>query len=154
MIAVRENRRVGIEMIASILLKTSTSCALSVLTTCTTQLVVPEKRKILMFSVNVWGRTWFLAAPFVNYLKEFGRVVPLSAFATLSVIGGVLVAVINKTIFRINSQEQLNKTQSTDSITISTISIGTTSPTDLNKEPRFSNIIWVNKESDNTDIIY
>lgn len=82
-------------MIPSIAIKVATSSSLSILTTCTVDLVDPEKRKTLMFSAAVWARAWFLWAPFIGVTKKYGATMPLTIFATLAVVGGILTSLIN-----------------------------------------------------------
>lgn len=82
-------------MIPCILIKISTSAAMAVLTTGTADLVPPELKRILMFSVAVWARGWFLWAPFIGATSYFGALVPLTVFAALSVVGGLLCIVVH-----------------------------------------------------------
>lgn len=86
---------VALEMIPSIAMKMATSSSLSILTTCTADLVATEKKKTLMFSSAVWARAWFLWVPFIGMAKVYGPTAPLTIFATLAVVGGILTAVIN-----------------------------------------------------------
>lgn len=81
-------------MIPCIALKITVSSAISILTACTADLVAPEKKKVLMLSAGIWGRAWILWAPFVGVLNKFGPLVPISALAMLTVVGGLLCAVI------------------------------------------------------------
>lgn len=81
-------------MIACIALKITVSSGISVLTACTADLVSPEKKKILMLSAGIWGRSWILWAPFVGVLSTYGSLVPVSVMAVLTVAGGVLCTVI------------------------------------------------------------
>lgn len=82
-------------MIPCIAIKMATSSSLSILTTCTADLVVMEKKKTLMLSASIWARGWFLWAPFISLTKKYGTLVPLNIFATLAVIGGILTSIIN-----------------------------------------------------------
>lgn len=82
-------------MIPCILIKISTSAAMAVLATGTGDLVSSELRGKLMFSVAVWARGWFLWAPFIGATSYFGALVPLSVFAALSVVAGVLCVVVH-----------------------------------------------------------
>lgn len=81
-------------MVACIALKITVSSGISILTACTADLVAPEKKKILMFSAGVWGRSWILWAPFLLALSSYGSLVPVSILATLTVAGGILCLVI------------------------------------------------------------
>ena len=82
-------------MIPSIAIKIATSSSLSILTTCTVDLVPQEKKKTLMFSAAVWARGWFLWAPFIGVTKAYGTTMPLTIFATLAIVGGILTSIIN-----------------------------------------------------------
>lgn len=82
-------------MFPTMAIKLGTSIALCLLTVCTADLVSTEKKKILMLSVGVWARAWFLWAPFVFMLRVYDTVLPLTVFATLSVLGGVLTCIVN-----------------------------------------------------------
>lgn len=86
---------VALEMLPCIAIKIATSSSLSILTTCTSELVDPERQKTLQFSASVWARAWFLWAPYINTTKSYGPLIPLTIFATLSVVGGLLTSVIN-----------------------------------------------------------
>lgn len=86
---------VALEMIPSIFIKIASSTSLSILTTCTVDLVSAEKKKTLMFTSAIWARGWFLWAPFIGNARVYGPTVPLWIFATLAVIGGILTSIIN-----------------------------------------------------------
>lgn len=92
---VKETHVVALEMIPSMAIKMATSTGLSILSTCTADLVAAEKKKILMFSAVVWSRAWFLWAPFIFVLKSYDVILPLTIFATLIVIGGILTSIVN-----------------------------------------------------------
>lgn len=96
---------VALEMLPCIAIKIATSSSLSILTTCTSELVDPERQKTLQFSASVWARAWFLWAPYINTAKSYGPLVPLSIFATLSVVGGMLTSIINHSHHK-NHQKQ------------------------------------------------
>lgn len=82
-------------MFPTMAIKMATSTGLCLLTICTADLVCMEKKKILMLSVGVWARAWFLWAPFIFMLRVYDTVLPLTVFATLSVLGGALTCVVN-----------------------------------------------------------
>lgn len=86
---------VALEMLPCIAIKIATSSSLSILTTCTSELVDVERQKTLLFSASVWARAWFVWAPYINTTKSYGPLIPLTIFATLSVVGGLLTSVIN-----------------------------------------------------------
>lgn len=81
-------------MIACIALKITVSSAIAILTACTADLIPPEKKKILMLSAGIWGRSWILWAPFVGVLSTYGSLVPVSVMAALTIGGGILCTVI------------------------------------------------------------
>lgn len=99
---------VALEMLPCIAIKTATSSSLSILTTCTSELVDPERQKTLQFSASVWARAWFLWAPYINTTKSYGPLIPLTIFATLSVVGGMLTSVINHSHHK-NHQKQIQQ---------------------------------------------
>lgn len=87
--------RVAILMAISMVSKVAISSTLAILTTCTTELVRDEKKKICAFSTVVWARIWLLSAPFVGATVVFGRWVPQTAMATMSIVGGLLTMAIS-----------------------------------------------------------
>lgn len=96
---------VALEMIPSILIKIATSSSLSILTTCTIDLVCAEKKKTLMFSAAVWARAWFLWVPFIGMIKVYGPTAPLWVFASLAIVGGCLTSVINHSHHRSHKKQ-------------------------------------------------
>lgn len=87
-------------MAPTLAIKTATSIGMCVLTACTVELVCAERKKILVFSSTVWARAWFLWAPFIFVLRAYDVVLPLTVFATLSVLGGVLMVIIHQNQYR------------------------------------------------------
>ncbi|XP_030373750.1 solute carrier family 22 member 4 [Scaptodrosophila lebanonensis] len=87
--------RVALLMLSAMISKMAISCTLSILTTCTGELVSPEKRKITAFSTICWARFWLLGAPFIGACVVFGQLVPQTAFASLSIWGGLMTALIS-----------------------------------------------------------
>lgn len=91
-------------------IKTATSTGLCVLTVCTADLVAADQKKILMFSAQIWSRAWFLWAPFIFVLKTYDVVLPLTVFATLSVVGGLLLVIVNQNqykVYKADSEQRL-----------------------------------------------
>lgn len=82
-------------MLTALIPKMTVSCSQSILITCTTELVPPEKRKILVFSCLIWARIWSTSAPYIGVLLDVHQLLPLSVFGILSAIGGVATYVIN-----------------------------------------------------------
>lgn len=87
-------------MAPTLAIKIASSVGMCVLTACTAELVAADRKKMLMFSSTVWARAWFLWAPFVNVLKSFDVILPLTVFATLSVIGGLIMVVIHQNQYK------------------------------------------------------
>lgn len=92
---VQESHVVALEMMPSMAIKVATSTGLCLLMVCTADLVTPEKKKTLMFSAVIWSRAWFIWAPFIFLLKIYDPVLPLTVFATLIVVGGLLMSLVN-----------------------------------------------------------
>lgn len=99
---------VAFEMAPTMAIKVTTSIALCVLTVCTVDLVSAERKKILVFSTTVWARTWFIWAPFTFMLKSY---MPLTVFATLSVIGGILMVIIHQNQYRMYLEDSERRMQ-------------------------------------------
>lgn len=91
---------VALEMAPTIAIKIATSIGMCVLTVCTAELVTADRKKILMFSATVWSRAWFLWAPFIFVLKSYDVALPLTVFATMSVIGGILMVIVNQNQYK------------------------------------------------------
>ncbi|XP_037807316.1 solute carrier family 22 member 3 [Lucilia sericata] len=92
---IKESRRIGFEMLFWILLKLANSAYLSILTTCTGQLVSPEKRSILMLSSSCFSRFWLIFAPFIIITTKIHILIPITVFASLAVSSGVLMCFLN-----------------------------------------------------------
>lgn len=92
---IKGNNRVALLMLSAMISKSAISSTLALLTTCTTELVSAEKKQICAFSTIVWARIWLLTAPFIGATVIFGQLVPQTAFASLSIVGGVLTALIS-----------------------------------------------------------
>lgn len=89
------NLRVVLFMCSSMVSKVAISSTLAILTTCTTELVSGEKKKMCGFSTIVYARIWLLCAPFIGATIVYGQLIPQTAFSTLSIIGGVLSTLIS-----------------------------------------------------------
>lgn len=97
----KESHVVALEMAPTMAIKISTSIGMCVLSVCTVDLVCAERKKILVLSSTVWARAWFCWAPFIFMLKTYANVLPLTVFATLSVIGGILMIVIHQNQYKV-----------------------------------------------------
>lgn len=82
-------------MCSSMFSKIAISSTLAILTTCTTELVCGEKKKICGFSTIVYARMWLLCAPFIGATIVHGQLIPQTAFSTLSIIGGIISTLIS-----------------------------------------------------------
>nr|XP_029712116.1 solute carrier family 22 member 8-like [Aedes albopictus] len=91
------NDRTALLMITAMIPKACISCCLALLVTCTAELVGPSKKNGVAYSCTVWGRTCFLIAPYIVATVEFGQLVPLTAFGSMAVVGGIVVMCINRT---------------------------------------------------------
>lgn len=98
-------------MLSAMISKAAISSTLSILTTCTVELVSDDKKKICALSTIVWARIWLLTAPFVGVTIVFGQLVPQSSFAALSILGGILTTMISspRTIHKKKTHIDLDK---------------------------------------------
>lgn len=82
-------------MLTAMSSKMTISLTLAVLTTCTHELVTADKKKLLVFSAVVWGRIWFMGAPLIGWFNIYGKFVPQTIYAAISLIGGLLSMMIS-----------------------------------------------------------
>lgn len=97
-------------MMPTMAIKTATSVGVCVLAVSTVDLVAADRKKILLYSAQIWSRAWFLWAPFIFMLKTYDVVLPLTIFATLIVFGGVLLVIVNHNqykLYKAGSKERL-----------------------------------------------
>ncbi|XP_001359431.4 solute carrier family 22 member 3 isoform X1 [Drosophila pseudoobscura] len=85
---------VALLMCSAMVSKMAISTTLSILTTCTVELVSDDKKKITSFSTICWARFWLLGAPFIGSTIFLGQLVPQTAFASLAICGGICTALI------------------------------------------------------------
>lgn len=85
---------VPLQMLTAMASKATISLTLAVLTTCTHELVSPDKKKLLVFSAVVWGRIWFMGAPLIGAFNVYGKYVPQTIYAIISLVGGMLSMLI------------------------------------------------------------
>lgn len=85
---------VPLQMLTAMSSKVTISLTLAVLTTCTHELVAADKKKLLVFSAVVWGRIWFMGAPLIGAFNVYGKFVPQTIYAIISLVGGVLSMMI------------------------------------------------------------
>jgi hypothetical protein len=81
-------------MLTAMVTKVAISSTLAILTTCTVEIVVPAKRRMVAYSTIVWARIWLLTCPYIGATTVFGQLVPQTAFAILSIIGALLTNLI------------------------------------------------------------
>ncbi|XP_038106502.1 organic cation transporter-like protein [Culex quinquefasciatus] len=92
---ISENQRVMLLMLTAMVSKATISVALSILTTCTTELVSQPMKKGAAYSATVWARIWLLGAPFIGATIIFGQLIPQTAFGSLTIIGGIIIGGIH-----------------------------------------------------------
>lgn len=85
---------VPLQMMTAMSSKMTISLTLAVLTTCTHELVTADKKKLLVFSAVVWGRIWFMGAPLIGAFNVYGKFVPQTIYAMISLVGGLLSMLI------------------------------------------------------------
>lgn len=93
--AVDFHLRVALLMCSAMVSKIAISSTLAILTTCTTELVPAEKKKICGFSTIVYARIHLLVGPFIGATIVYGQLLPQTSFSTLSIIGGILSTLIS-----------------------------------------------------------
>ncbi|KAH8264523.1 hypothetical protein KR038_009606 [Drosophila bunnanda] len=86
---------VALLMCSAMVSKMAISTTLSILTTCTVELVSDDKKKITAFSTICWARFWLLGAPFIGSTVVLGQLIPQTAFASLAIWGGFCTALIS-----------------------------------------------------------
>jgi hypothetical protein len=82
-------------MITSSASKISISTTLSILMTCTTEIVSPDKRRLCGYTSTIWTRVWLLSAPFVGATSIIGPLVPQTALACLNILGSLFTSLIS-----------------------------------------------------------
>lgn len=97
--------RVAFYMATAMATKMAISTILSILTTCTTELVSAEKKKMCAFSTIVWARIWLLIGPFGGAFIIFGEYWPQTIYTVMSVAGGFIAMFIGspRTIPKLNT---------------------------------------------------
>ncbi|XP_062555801.1 organic cation transporter protein-like [Armigeres subalbatus] len=91
--------RDALVMLTAMISKASVSCCLAMLVTCTGELVSANKKAGAVYSCTNWGRFCFMVTPYIVSTVKFGQFVPLTAFASLAIIGGmILTGIVNETV--------------------------------------------------------
>lgn len=81
-------------MITSMTSKIAISTTLSILMTCTAEIVSPEKRRLCGYTSTIWTRIWLLSAPFVGATSIYGQLVPQTFMSFLNIFGSIMTACI------------------------------------------------------------
>lgn len=92
----RNSRRVGLELIFWMQLKFANAASIAVLTTCTGEMVSPEKRVFLMLSVASFGRLCLVFCPLLSTLTVVHRLLPITIIATLGWMYGLVMRFLNR----------------------------------------------------------
>lgn len=66
-------QRLLLLMVTSMASKIAISTTLSILMTCTTEIVSREKRRLCGYTSTIWTRIWLLSAPFVGATSIYGQ---------------------------------------------------------------------------------
>lgn len=88
-------QRLILLMVTSMASKISISTTLSILMTCTTEIVSPEKRRLCGYTSTIWTRVCLLSAPFVGSTSIFGQLVPQTFLACLNLVGSIFTSLID-----------------------------------------------------------
>lgn len=78
------------------LLKFANAASIAVLTTCTGEMVSPEKRVLLMLSVVSFGRLCLVFSPLLSTLTVVHRLLPISIIATVGWVYGLIMRLLNR----------------------------------------------------------
>lgn len=99
-------------MVTATLPKIAVSCSITILLAGTAELVEAEKRKILVFSCIVVARIVLLTAPFIGALAAIHKILPLTIYGVLNIIGGIAMAILSTK----SSERPSNSVTSSDNI--------------------------------------
>lgn len=77
-------------------LKFATAVTFAVLATCTGEIVTPEKRLTLMYSVVTHSRFWLIFGPSIAVTIKFHNFIPITALASLALVTGILLCFLNR----------------------------------------------------------
>ncbi|XP_001996921.2 organic cation transporter protein [Drosophila grimshawi] len=103
----RNPRRVGLELIFWMLLKFANAASIAVLTTCTGEMVSPEKRVLLMLSVVSFGRLCLVFSPLLSTLTVVHRLLPITIIATVGWIYGLIMRFLNRYYWNTEQQHMV-----------------------------------------------
>lgn len=91
---VPEARRVSALVYISFFPKTAIAAALTMLVTCATEVVTPDKKKIAGLSISSCMRIFQMSTPYWGALLIFGQLIPQTCFAVLSTVGAIACLLI------------------------------------------------------------
>ncbi|XP_062545391.1 organic cation transporter protein-like [Armigeres subalbatus] len=114
------SNRVAFLMLTAMISKASISCCLAVLFTCTAELVSMSKKSGAVYSCTIWGRFWFLLAPFVAATVNLGQLIPLSAIGALVIMGGLFVGCIKSSRTHPRERDLRKSLKSKESVALTT----------------------------------
>lgn len=80
-------------------MKLANSASLSVLTTCSSEMVSAKRRPLLMLSVVTFSRFGLIIAPFISTLTIIHQLIPITCFATMAIFNGLLMCHLNRTFW-------------------------------------------------------
>ncbi|XP_055850560.1 solute carrier family 22 member 3 [Episyrphus balteatus] len=90
-----ETQRIGLGMILCLGIKGASAVSMSVLTTCSGELVRRNCRRTLMASVVIHSRFWLIFSSLSSALSLIHSLAPLTMFASLAVLNGLLMCYLN-----------------------------------------------------------
>lgn len=93
---VKASRKAGYELLFWLILKMINSANLVVLTTCTGEMVAPQKRPMLMLSTGTFARFWLTIVPFTLVVGKIHYLIPMTMFATAAVSSGAMICYFNR----------------------------------------------------------
>lgn len=104
-------QRLVLLMVTSMASKIAISTTLSILMTCTTEIVSPDKRRLCGYTSTIWTRVWLLSAPFVGSTSIFGQLVPQVALSCLNLVGSIFTSLIDtpQTIKKSSNEKNFEK---------------------------------------------
>lgn len=89
-----EQQRISLLIYIAFIPKTAISSSLTVLVTCSTEIVTADKKKICGLSVVSCMRIFQMSTPYWGALLIFGQLIPQSCFATLQTLGAIACLLI------------------------------------------------------------
>ncbi|XP_036322613.1 solute carrier family 22 member 3 [Rhagoletis pomonella] len=106
--SLKSSRRVAIEMLFWMFLKFANAVTFAVLATCTGEIVSPEKRALLMFSVLIHSRFWLIFGPSISVTMQIHNLIPITVLTSLALATGILLCFLDRS-FRNTEQPRIAK---------------------------------------------